>query len=289
MTKRLLICDLDNTLYDWVKYFVDAFYALVDEVVAITGCNKEQLLDDFRNVHRKHHDAEHPFAVLETGTVQKHFPGKSSAEIAKILDPGFHAFNSRRKRNLTLYPGVRETLDSLQMQNVTLVAHTESKFYAVVDRLSRLDLVRYFSHIYCRERPSTLRPVGDRPSKYLSEFPSHRVIELSHHQRKPNPDILVEICQREGIPSRNAAYVGDSMPRDVMMAKRAEVVAIWAKYGTQHADADYQRLVRVSHWTPEDVAREKALAVEVSAIEPDYIAEKSFLEVLDALAIEWGR
>ncbi|WP_216442293.1 HAD family hydrolase, partial [Arcanobacterium phocae] len=152
--------------------------------VILTGCEREKLLDDFRDVHRKHHDAEHPFAVLETETVQRHFSGKSAAEIARLLDPAFHAFNSRRKQNLVLYPGVRETLDTLQAQNVILVAHTESKLYAVVDRLSRLDLTRYFSHIYCRERPSTLRPETEGSSKYLAEFPMQRVIELSHHQRK---------------------------------------------------------------------------------------------------------
>lgn len=68
------------------------------------------------------------------------------------------------------------------------------------------------------------------------------------------------------------------------MAKRAHVYAIWAKYGTNHNETDYQRLVRVSHWTDEDIRREKTLAIEVSSISPDYIAENSFAEVLSALS-----
>jgi phosphoglycolate phosphatase len=284
--KRLLICDLDNTLYDWVGYFVDAFYALVDEVVHITGCDPEVLLDDFREVHRRHHDAEHPFAVLETRTIQRMFPGRTPAEIATILDPAFHAFNSTRKHRLLLYPTVRETLDRLRAQNVLLVAHTESKLYAVVDRLSRLDLTSYFSHIYCRERSTSTHPSGTSPQGYLSHFPMNRVIELSHHQRKPNEAVLLEICAREGVPPPFAAYVGDSMARDVMMARRAGVMAIWARYGTQHDAGTYDRLVRVSHWTSDDVAREKMLSREAREVRPDFTLEHSFQEVLHAIAAE---
>lgn len=284
--KRLLICDLDNTLYDWVDFFVAAFYALVDEVVRITGCEREQLLDDFREVHQRHHDAEHPFAVLETRTVQRLFEGKNPAEITRILNPAIHAFNSTRKRKLALYPMVRETLGELQTRRVILVAHTESRLFAVVDRLTRLDLTQYFSHIYCRERPASLHPNGAPIRSYLSEFPMDRVVELSHLQRKPNSDVLLEICRREKVLPIDAAYVGDSMSRDVVMAKRANVTAIWAKYGTRHREGAYDRLVRVSHWTPDDIEREKALSNEARSTKPDFTLETSFAEVLDAIRVE---
>jgi FMN phosphatase YigB (HAD superfamily) len=55
MRFKLLICDLDNTLYDWVAYFVPSFYAMVDKVVELLGCDRERLLDDFRKVHQRHH------------------------------------------------------------------------------------------------------------------------------------------------------------------------------------------------------------------------------------------
>src|SRR5712692_8237439 len=97
---HLLVCDLDNTLYDWIGYFVPSFYAMVDKAVAITGCDREQLLDEFRIVHQKFHDSEQPFALLETATVKELY-GDVIPDRARIkLDPAFHAFNSERKRNL---------------------------------------------------------------------------------------------------------------------------------------------------------------------------------------------
>lgn len=67
--KRLLVCDLDNTLYDWVSYFVPSFYAMINSAVKITGCDREILLDDMRAVHRNYGDSEQPFALLETETI----------------------------------------------------------------------------------------------------------------------------------------------------------------------------------------------------------------------------
>ena len=281
--KKLLICDLDNTLYDWVGYFVDAFYALVDQTIEITGCDREQLLDDFRQVHRRHHDAEHPFSLLETETIRRLYAGKSRAEIAAILDPALYAFNSSRKKTLALYPSVRETLDFIQADNIALVAHTESKLYAVVDRLTRLDLTRYFRRIYCRERPESFHPSADRGEQFLANFPIDKVVELSQHQRKPSREVLLEICAREGALPTECAYIGDSMARDVLMAKRSDVTAVWAKYGTVHKPTYYERLVRISHWTQEDIDRERVLANEASSVVPDFVAATLFQEVLPAL------
>lgn len=283
MSKTLLVCDLDNTLYDWVGYFVPAFYAMVDEVVRLTNCDRDRLLDDFRDVHRHHHDSEHPFSLMETATVQELFPGLSQREIAHRLDSAFYAFNVSRKENLQLYPGVRQGLESISSSGVTLVAHTESKLFAVVDRLTRLDLTRYFRRIYCRERPNSKHPDQRIANRWLERFPMDRVTELSHHQRKPSPEVLLEICRDEHVSSQQCAYVGDSVARDILMAKEAGVLAIWAKYGSANKTADYARLVRISHWTDEDVTREKELSVRARSTKPDFTLERTFDEILDVI------
>lgn len=280
--RRLLVCDLDNTLYDWVSYFVPSFYAMVDAVVDITGCDKEKLLDDFRKVHQIHGNSEQPFALLETDTIKALFRNSPPDFIAATLDPAFHAFNAARKKNLKLHLRVRETLDFLKASDVRLVAHTESKLYGVVDRLNRLDLFHYFSKVYCCERSLSPHPHPQIGANWLERFPMEKIVELSHHQTKPSPTVLLELCADEGIAPEFTAYVGDSVARDVLMAKRANVFAIWAAYGAQHQPGMYSNLVRISHWTPEEVAREQRLKEEAKNIEPDYIAHDSFAEVLSA-------
>ena len=155
-----------------------------------------------------------------------------------------------------------------------------------MDRLTRLDLARFFRRIYCRERANSEHPDAVSASKWLNSFPLEKVVELSHHQRKPNPEVLLEICSDEGVDARQCAYVGDSMARDVLMAKRADVFAIWAKYGASHKSEQYQKLVRVTHWTEEDVARETTLREKAREIEPDYILESKFSEIIYLLQME---
>ncbi len=283
--KRVVICDLDNTLYDWVAYFVPAFYAMVDAVVALTNCDKEQLLDDFREVHQRASNSEEPFALLQTKTMRRVFAHATQQEMLRALDPAFHAFNSTRKRTLTLYPHVNDTLDALSQAGVRLIAHTESKLFNVVDRLRRLDLTRHFSKIYCRERSDPLFEPTIERTDWFEAFPLEKIVELSRHQAKPNASVLREICSREGILIDEGAYVGDSLAKDVAMAKRVGLFAIWAQYGSKHDRRIYEALVRISHWTPDEVERERKLSREALGVTPDYIARDSFAEVLVAVGV----
>ena len=259
---------------------------MVDRVVEITGCDREKLLDDFREVHQKHGDTEEPFALLETQTIKELYPHASAKVILQTLDPAFHAFNSARKKSLKLHAHVPETLELLTDSGIKIVAHTESKLYGVVDRFNRLDLFPYFSKVYCRERSQSPHPIPEIGVEWLQRVPTDLFIELSHHQTKPDPSVLLEICAREGISAEETSYVGDSIARDILMAKRADIFSIWAAYGAQHDAEQYSKLLRISHWTSDEISREVRLKEEAKDIRPDYIARTSFAEVLTALDIK---
>lgn len=278
----LVVCDLDNTLYDWVSYFVPSFYAFAQKASEILSCDHEKLLDEFKLVHQRHHDSEHPFSLLETQTVKDSFQGKTLKEITDELDPAFHIFNQQRKKTLSNYQGVSSTLMTLQSNGIRIVAHTESKLHAVIDRLRRLDLEQFFSAIYCRERADSAHPNPESAKTFMKSFPLNKIIELKKDQVKPDPAVLLEICSREGSAPATTAYIGDSMARDILMAKRASVYAIWARYGTLVNPELYKKLVRISHWTNADIQRERKLKEEVTSIQPDLIVDE-FSEILSVL------
>lgn len=48
MNEKILITDLDDTLYDWIGFFIPAFYGLVDEIASITGISKDVLLAEYK-------------------------------------------------------------------------------------------------------------------------------------------------------------------------------------------------------------------------------------------------
>lgn len=58
--KKLLITDLDDTLYDWLGYFIPSFYGMVDEIASITKINKDVLLKEFKSIHQSYGSVEYP-------------------------------------------------------------------------------------------------------------------------------------------------------------------------------------------------------------------------------------
>ena len=289
MHKKLVVCDLDNTLYDWITYFVTSFYSMVNEVVELTGCNREELLDDFQFIHRKYGDSEHPFSLLETNTIRRLFVGKSDKQIAEELDTALLAFNRSRKKTLCLYPGVYEGLNDIQRAGVKLVAYTESNLFSAVDRLNRLGIESFFEKVFCRRRSPSRHPDSRVAFDWFGRYSLEKFVELADYQRKPNAAVLIDICNQQGAELADVAYVGDSMARDILMAKEAGIFSIWAKYGAAYTASDYQRLVRITHWTAADVEREVKSAERVKRIKADAVLEENFAEIVGVLCEVEGR
>jgi FMN phosphatase YigB (HAD superfamily) len=264
---KLVITDLDNTLYDWVTYFAQAFSAMVRRLSTMLQVPEDQLLDEFKLVHQRHRNSEQPFALFEIATVRNRFAHLSHRQLKEELDEAIHEFNRRRQETLRLYPDVLTTLTQMKQQGITLVAHTEAIAANAYFRLKFLGIASLFKHLYAMEGHLQPHPVPERelalepPTNFL------RVVPVS--ERKPNPRLLLDICAREHVAPSDAVYVGDSLTRDISMAKAAGVKAVWAKYGSQYDRSLWQLLVRVTHWSPDDIRREEDLKRQFAAISPD--------------------
>jgi phosphoglycolate phosphatase len=64
------------------------------------------------------------------------------------------------------------------------------------------------------------------------------------------------------------------------MAQAVGVADVHARYGVAQDRQEYELLRRVSHWTPEEVHREKMIASQSDVI-PTYTLSDSFAELLD--------
>jgi phosphoglycolate phosphatase len=273
MPDKLLITDLDNTLYDWVTFFTSSFRGMAEELTKLLDIGEQELLDEFRAVHQKYGNSEQPFAVLELPCVLRRYPGLSRAEITEKLDPALHRFNSIRKQTLILYPGVCEVLQHLTGQGITIVGYTESILVNAYWRLKTLGIDGYFGRLYTLQGMDAIH-VSDK-SRWVDPPPGF-VTVLPREERKPNPRLIADICRREGIALADTCYLGDSLVRDIGMANKAGVKSIWARYGTQYDPACWSYLVKVTHWTDEDVAREKDLKARFVDVKPDYTIDSVF-------------
>jgi FMN phosphatase YigB (HAD superfamily) len=282
----LLITDLDNTLYDWVTFFATSFQGMVEELAGLLEVDRERLLDEFKILHQQCGSSEQPFIALDLPSVKERFGDASRHHRMKQLDRPLHVFNSLRKKNLHLYESVAETLEVLRAAGVVLVGHTESIAENVLFRLQKLGITEYFKHLYVLESGYCGHPDPERAAALAP--PPGLLRPVPRSERKPNPELLQDICRREGIRPQDAYYVGDSLTRDMSMAKVAGVTAIWARYGTLYDRNLWKILVRVTHWTAEDVAREEELKKYYAQIEPDFTID-SFGELVDILGLRASR
>jgi FMN phosphatase YigB (HAD superfamily) len=265
---QLVITDLDNTLYDWVGSFVPSFYGMVRVASQLLSASEDTLLDELRSVHQHHGSSEHPFAVRETPTVKRRFPANSRAELRAILNAAFQEFNKLRKDTLHLYEGVEETLRTLGNANIPIVAYTDARVQNSLFRMWQLGLVPLISGLYAPGHLVDLEPTGPSP-EYLGSISREYVRFLGPKDRKPNPSTLLDICKSFSVEPAESLYVGDSLVRDVYMAQRAGLHNAWARYGSQVDRTYWQRLVRVTHWAPDDVAREEQVRSEAGHVTPE--------------------
>lgn len=247
---RLLVTDLDNTLYDWVTYFAKSFYAMVPIAARILDVDEQRLLDEFKAVHQFYHNSEHPFALLETDSAKRRFGHLSRREQQIQLDEAFHAFNHARKENLELYPGVVEALEVVRNAGVPIVAHTEATVPNALFRLTRLNIIGHFSAVYASAPTGPEHPDPDFVPRYETQ-----VRYLPRDRLKPDPRVLETICGEFQVSPRHLLYVGDSLPRDIGMAKSVGASAALAEYGGKFEPIYWQKLVRITHWTSDDVDR----------------------------------
>lgn len=280
---KTLILDLDNTLYDWVTFYATAFDEMVRELSLLLCVEKTKLLDEFKQVHQGYRNTEQPFAALDLPSVKSKYAKLERSEVATKLERAFRAFNQSRNQHLRLYPGVLDTLCELQRANIKVIGFTDSFLVNAYDRLSRLDIQEFFCRLYATG--------GDAPDHPFPEtianrtYPRNILRTVLGEKRKPDPAVLLEICDLEKLEKENTWYVGDSITRDIRMAKAARIKAVWARYGIKYDSGHWDLLVAISHWTSEDVEREEKFKQEAGLIEPDYIIDE-FGEILSLLKMD---
>jgi FMN phosphatase YigB (HAD superfamily) len=277
----VVITDLDNTLFDWVDIWFRSFKPMLDSLVAESGISRDFLERDFQAVFQKHETSEYAFAITELECLRLKHPGHE-AELDSIYKNAIQAFRDGRTEALKLYPTVLETLETLKDRGCLLVGYTESQAFYTEYRLRKLGLDRVLDYLF--SPPDHELPAGKTPEQ-IRLYPAvkyrlRRTI-ASHTPpgaMKPNPELLRSMIDDLGARLSETIYVGDSLMKDVVMAKAAGVLDVFAKYGAAQDRMEYGLLRRVTHWTPAAVQKEKDLTEE--EVGPSMVLDKEFGQIL---------
>jgi len=281
----LIILDLDNTLYNWVEYHAHVTRFLINEISNYTACSSEAVVSQLRLTNQRVGNSERLEVIAELPCVLDTVTKKGPLGVQEIVKRVL----AEQRKALHSYPNVASTLQTLRLDKSSrIVAHTEAMADTALHRLKMLSLWNYFDRMYAIDHRGLKFDapfVGQPEEEATFEAGNGRLSYVPVSERKPNPLLLKDICAREGIPAENAIYMGDSLVRDVSMANEAGVFSVWARYGTSFQPSDWQTLVSITHWTPEDVERDNQLRRDHLGVKPNAIADR-FEEILDVTSLQ---
>lgn len=286
MIKKVLITDLDNTLFDWFSVWHASNAAMLEKVYEITGISSDIILPEIKKIHQEHGTAEYAFILQSLPSLLNLYGSEEAVNDA--LDEAIHAFRTARKNTLKLYPNVGSTLKRLKEKGVLVVAYTESKSYYTSYRLKKMELDAYIDFLYSPPDHELPDELGSG-TEFSFQLTKQRY--TPDGETKPNPQLLLDIINSVGASIEECVYIGDSEMKDIEMAQQAGVTDVFARYGTSHFELNvegYELLRSVTHWTDEDVEREKLIKENYHHIPPTYTVDcfSELLNIFDFQAFE---
>lgn len=278
---QLLITDVDNTLLDWQHLWFQSFSSMSNKVIEISQVDAERYYSECSIIHQKYGSSEYSQLLGELPCLRELY----GDNVVARMQPAIDAYREARRQHLRLFDGVRETLAYLKERGIVTAAYTESMAFYTSYRFRKLGLDGLIDFLYSPPdhdlptSPASIRRY--EASNYELKHTLHRFTPKG--EAKPNPHILATIVAELGFTRKDVIYVGDNLLKNVFMAQEAGIVDVYAAYGAaQNRKEQYDLLKRVTHWTPEMVAREQA-ALRPGAIEPTYTLGSSFAEIISVI------
>jgi len=279
---KLLVTDLDDTIWDWIKMWYNTFEPYLYDIQKITNIEIALLKESFKRLHQKYGTSEVSYAFKELDVLnQSQINLLVNADILK-------EYNSNRKHNISLYKGVINVLYELKHHfGLKIIGFTESSDFYTRFRIKTLELDGVIDSIYTPQSHNLPESVRRYYSKEYWELTETKVIKLKKKFKKPDPQILLTIVKENGYQIENTLYVGDKLDRDILMANQAGITSIHANYGNNIFTNEYSLLKEVTHWTTEEVIREENFKKRIKECKtnPDYTIN-NFQQILDIIREE---
>jgi len=272
----LIITDLDNTLYDWVTFYAKSFEAMINELSSLLDFDLESLYKEFKMVHQKYGNSERSYSIFDISSVLEATSSMDKEGKLSYLKESLDAFNMSRDKYLTLYENVYTTLEKLKNDGHTIVAHTEAMDVNALDRLEKLGVLDFFTRVYATSSENVRHPL--KTDELLIKYHS-KIVSLSGSVKKSSVESINLVLTTENFLSSEAIYIGDSLIKDIAIANKACVTSVFASYGKVYNKELWDILVKITHWTNEDVEREEAIKLMFTDTEPAY-SIKDFSELI---------
>jgi phosphoglycolate phosphatase len=285
---RAVVTDMDNTLYSWVDYIVPSLEAMVVSLCRTTALPRIRVVQALKEVYERYESNEYPFAIQESNLFAA-FPYDFDSFDQLVIRPAREAFSSARSRYLRPYPGVVATLTELKAMGVPVVALTDAPRNPAERRVLKMKLDGLLTSIYTLPAfPFPETGVAPEIRQRAKEAPvtlACPVVELPRDHEKPDPRGLLRVCQDLGVEPREVLVIGDSKPKDVLLAQKVGALDAWAEYGNYVSVEYRERLAVLSAAS----ATRRHLQHGASAARPPSLRLSCFDQVLERVRASRGQ
>lgn len=253
---RLLITDLDNTLYSWVGFIVPALEAMTEAIVRTTGRDASLVHPALQEVYSEEDTTDYAF-VLQKSRLYTELGLEFEEFNRQVIQPAKEAYRQARDQHLKEFPEVTSTLESFLQRGTTIVGLTDAPFFPAEQRLKALGLDKLLHGLYAMR--SYRLPTGEDPEDFMVDpkilekerqgaYRSElkRRIELDPSWEKPDPRGVRRILKDYDVTAEEAWYVGDHPVKDALAAQEAGVRFFHAGFGRQTPREIGQKLNRYS-------------------------------------------
>ncbi len=295
-TEKLIVLDIDNTVFNWVEYYVHCMTALFDKVQAITGIPVAILQKESQTVFENEGTIEYPFLIQELPSVVNYYEHDVERMLREVVEPGRQAFNHAAQDTLVPYPDVVATLSHLKQRypKLPVIALTDAPRYVAMWKLNKLGILEYFDAVYglpdprIPADPINLKVKVDpeilmkhlQKSKFGFEG---RIRVLPDDYEKPGTKGLKTVLMDFDMEShkQDVLWIGDNLRKDVGLGVRLGVHTGWARYGTVIRQEARNTLLLFS--PQNNVAKNVSLDPQSQeSPRPDFVLE-SFSDLLAAV------
>lgn len=248
---QLLVTDIDNTLFDWVNYYVHSLEVLFACVSKITGAPLETLRAEAKEIFTAHASIEYPFLTQEMPSVIKFYGDDIDRMLSETVEPSRDAFKKEARKWLVPFEGVAASLKKVKERypHLSIIALTDAPRYVAMWKLNKLGILNYFDSVYGLPDPrlptdAKLGRVKVSPKILLKH------LQQSNFDFKGKIRILPDDYEKPGVKGlktvlmdyeiddtkekrNHVIWVGDNLRKDVKLGKALGVTTVWAEYGTR--------------------------------------------------------
>lgn len=279
---RILLTDVDNTLFSWIDFFAPCFRALVHVVSRESGISEDALYDAFQITFKLEGSVEYRHAIQDNLAIRE----LPEAQQAQLVELGAKVFGMAMRKHLRPYDGVKSTLERLQADGVLIVAVTNSGALQAVDRVRRLGLAKRLDGLVAWDHD--VAQFADNDTDYANALRDRTqrsgipwTIPLTTEQLKPSPEAYLIALRKLGLKEVGDIWVvGDSLEKDLSSVSTIGGRSVWAEYGHSFDHRNFETLLRITHWSSEKVSR----AYDRSILTPD-VTIGAFEELLDVIEL----